>query len=90
MSPTTCCSTRACCAPAGTTCARGSLRYGCSRPASDSATATQIVELLRELTRERGVAAVVATHDERMTRHCDRVLHLVDGAMQGTIQGEMR
>jgi len=48
----------------------------------DSATATQIVELLRELTRERGVAAVVATHDERMTRHCDRVLRLVDGEMQ--------
>ena len=48
----------------------------------DSATATQIVELLREMTRERGVAAVVATHDERMTRHCDRVLRLVDGEMQ--------
>jgi putative ABC transport system ATP-binding protein len=48
----------------------------------DSATATQIVELLRELTRERGVAAVVATHDERMTRNCDRVLRLVDGQMQ--------
>jgi putative ABC transport system ATP-binding protein len=48
----------------------------------DSATATQIVGLLRELTRERGVAAVVATHDERMTRHCDRVLRLVDGEMR--------
>jgi len=47
----------------------------------DSATATQIVELLRELTRERGVAAVIATHDERMTGHCDRVLRLVDGEM---------
>jgi len=56
----------------------------------DSATATQIVDLLRELTRERGVAAVIATHDERMTRHCDRVLRLVDGAMQGTTQGEMQ
>ena len=48
----------------------------------DSAIATQIVELLREMTRERGVAAVVATHDERMTQHCDRVLRLVDGEMQ--------
>ncbi len=47
----------------------------------DSATATQIVELLRGLGRERGVAAIVATHDERMTGHCDRVLRLVDGEM---------
>jgi len=48
----------------------------------DSATAAQIVELLRNLARERGAAALVATHDERMTRYCDRVLRLVDGEMQ--------
>ena len=48
----------------------------------DSATAAQIVDLLRELTHERGAAAVVATHDERMTRYCDRVLRLVDGVIQ--------
>jgi putative ABC transport system ATP-binding protein len=54
----------------------------------DSATATQIVELLRELTRDYGVAVVVATHDDRMTRHCNRVLRLVDGQMQGQIPGQ--
>jgi putative ABC transport system ATP-binding protein len=48
----------------------------------DSATAAQIVALLRELTREHGAAAVVATHDERMTRDCDRVVRLVDGVIQ--------
>jgi putative ABC transport system ATP-binding protein len=48
----------------------------------DSATAAQIVELLRELTHEHGAAAAVATHDERMTRYCDRVVRLVDGAIQ--------
>jgi len=48
----------------------------------DSATASQIVALLRELTRERGAAAVVATHDERMTRDCDRVVRLVDGEIR--------
>jgi len=48
----------------------------------DSATAAQIIELLRELAHERGAAAVVATHDERMTRYCDRVLRLVDGEMR--------
>ena len=48
----------------------------------DSATASQVVELLGELTRERGAAAVVATHDERMTRSCDRVVRLIDGELQ--------
>ncbi len=48
----------------------------------DSATAMQIVDLLRELTHERGAAALVATHDERMTRRCDRVVRLVDGELR--------
>ena len=48
----------------------------------DSVTATQIVDLLRELTHAHGVAAVVATHDDRMSQHCDRVVRLVDGEMQ--------
>ena len=48
----------------------------------DSDTAAQIVGLLRELAHERGAAAVVATHDERMTRYCDRVIRLVDGEMR--------
>ena len=45
----------------------------------DSATAAQIVDLLREVAHERQAAAVVATHDDRMTRYCDRVVRLVDG-----------
>ncbi|MBI3372544.1 MAG: ABC transporter ATP-binding protein [Betaproteobacteria bacterium] len=48
----------------------------------DSATAMQIVDLLRELAHEHRAAVVVATHDERMTSHCDRVLRLIDGEMQ--------
>jgi putative ABC transport system ATP-binding protein len=48
----------------------------------DSATAAQIVDLLRPLPREVGVAAIVATHDDRMTPHCDRVVRLVDGVLQ--------
>ncbi|MBV8031213.1 MAG: ABC transporter ATP-binding protein [Betaproteobacteria bacterium] len=47
----------------------------------DSATAAQIVELLHQLTHERGAAAVVATHDDRMTRYCDRVVRLADGLL---------
>jgi putative ABC transport system ATP-binding protein len=48
----------------------------------DSATAAQIVDLLRELAHERGAAVVVATHDDRMTDHCDRIVKLVDGELQ--------
>ncbi|MDP1610375.1 MAG: ABC transporter ATP-binding protein [Sulfuritalea sp.] len=48
----------------------------------DSTTARQIVDLLHELARERNASVVVATHDERMSSHCDRVLHLIDGEMQ--------
>jgi putative ABC transport system ATP-binding protein len=47
----------------------------------DSITAQQIVDLLRELAHERAAAVVVATHDERMSSHCDRVLRLADGVM---------
>jgi putative ABC transport system ATP-binding protein len=52
----------------------------------DSATAAQIVDLLRELAHERGAAVVVATHDDRMTDHCDRIVRLVDGQLGGALQ----
>lgn len=47
----------------------------------DSVTAAQIVDLLRELAHEHMASVVVATHDERMSSHCDRVLHLSDGEL---------
>ena len=53
----------------------------------DSHTAQQIVDLLRELSHERGAAVVVATHDERMSAHCDRVLRLADGEL---VTGELQ
>ena len=45
-------------------------------------TAITLVDLLHELARERSASVVVATHDERMSSHCDRVLHLIDGELQ--------
>lgn len=48
----------------------------------DSTTAAQIVDLLRNMARQRGAAVVVATHDARMSVHCDHVLTLVDGELQ--------
>jgi putative ABC transport system ATP-binding protein len=47
----------------------------------DAATAAQIVGLMKELAHEHGTTFLVATHDERMMRHCDRALALADGVL---------
>ena len=41
-----------------------------------------VVSCLRSVADDLGGTVVVATHDERMSSHCDRVLHLIDGEMQ--------
>jgi putative ABC transport system ATP-binding protein len=48
----------------------------------DSATAAQIIELMRELGSADGTTFLIATHDTRMVEHCTRVLALHDGALQ--------
>jgi putative ABC transport system ATP-binding protein len=45
----------------------------------DSATAEQVLALVRERCRADGVACVVATHDARVVHRCDRVVALQDG-----------
>jgi putative ABC transport system ATP-binding protein len=48
----------------------------------DTKTATAIVELLSELSTERGVTIVSATHDHRMLAVSDRVVYLRDGRVE--------
>lgn len=48
----------------------------------DSRTAATIMELLQELTRARGLAAVVSTHDPVLIQRADHVLTLRDGHPQ--------
>ncbi|MEQ1685242.1 MAG: ABC transporter ATP-binding protein [Burkholderiaceae bacterium] len=48
----------------------------------DSATADQVLELMRERGHAEGAAFVIATHDSRLTQRCDRVLALLDGRLQ--------
>ena len=48
----------------------------------DSHTADQVLDLMRERGQAEGAAFVIATHDERLTRRCDRVLALLDGRIQ--------
>ncbi|MBL8490597.1 MAG: ABC transporter ATP-binding protein [Rhodocyclaceae bacterium] len=47
----------------------------------DSATASDVVDLLHALAREQASAVVVATHDPRMADRCDRVLAMHDGEL---------
>ena len=32
--------------------------------------------------KSRDIAAIVVTHDERMTHYCDRSVHIVDGVIE--------
>lgn len=52
----------------------------------DSKTGLEIVNLLAELSRERGVTVVSATHDHRMLAVSDRVVHLRDGRVERIVE----
>jgi putative ABC transport system ATP-binding protein len=45
----------------------------------DSGTAAVVMDLLRQVTHARGVAAVVSTHDPELMARADRVVDLRDG-----------
>lgn len=45
----------------------------------DSLNAEAMMSLISSLVHERGVAAVVSTHDARMAAHADRILEIRDG-----------
>ncbi|SHN32251.1 ABC transporter ATP-binding protein [Rhizobacter sp. OV335] len=48
----------------------------------DSATADQVLALMRERGHAEGAAFVIATHDARLTRRCDRTVALRDGRIE--------
>ncbi len=47
----------------------------------DSHTGAAVLGLLEELQREEGAALLLATHDDRVSRAADRIVHLRDGAI---------
>ncbi len=47
----------------------------------DSATGGEIVQLILDLRRDRGMSVIVATHDPVVASRCDRVVRLRDGAV---------
>jgi putative ABC transport system ATP-binding protein len=48
----------------------------------DSHTADTVLDLIRAQCRAQGAACLVATHDARLLRRCDRVVALLDGRTQ--------
>ena len=53
----------------------------------DSRTADQVLDLMRECGHAQGAAFLIATHDARLVRRCDRVIGLLDGRI---VQGRER
>jgi putative ABC transport system ATP-binding protein len=49
--------------------------------ALDTKLGEQVMELIRNEMKSRGTAAIVVTHDERITHYCDRSVHIVDGCL---------
>ena len=41
----------------------------------------RFMELIRDEVKGRGTAAIIVTHDERMTHYCDRVVAITDGRL---------
>mgnify|MGYP006271627665 CR=1 FL=1 len=52
--------------------------------ALDTRLGEQVMGLIREEMKNRNIAAIVVTHDERVTRFCDRTVHMVDGRLDGS------
>jgi lipoprotein-releasing system ATP-binding protein len=48
----------------------------------DSATGEKVLEILVREQRERGLALLLVTHDERVAKRCDRVVLMEDGQIQ--------
>jgi putative ABC transport system ATP-binding protein len=48
----------------------------------DTNTAAQVIDLMKDLGRQHGATFLIATHDDRMTAHCDVVHAMTDGLLQ--------
>ncbi len=50
--------------------------------ALDTKLGDQMVELIRQEMKSRGTAAIIVTHDERITGYADRTVHITDGRLE--------
>ncbi|MDX3783835.1 ABC transporter ATP-binding protein [Streptomyces europaeiscabiei] len=54
--------------------------------ALDRSTGEEVVRLLTSVTRDQGASLVMVTHDAEVAAHCDRVLRVRDGLVNGYSQ----
>lgn len=45
----------------------------------DSRSGEEVMAILQQLNREQGITVILVTHDPRIARHAERVIHLFDG-----------
>ncbi|MBI2447885.1 MAG: ABC transporter ATP-binding protein [Candidatus Omnitrophica bacterium] len=57
----------------------------CDEPTGnlDSKTGSEIQELLWRINREKGETLIIVTHDEKIARQADRIIHIEDGVLRG-------
>lgn len=53
----------------------------------DTELGDQVVKLIREEMKSRGTAAIIVTHDDRITHYADRVVKIVDGLVDDRDHG---
>ena len=55
----------------------------CDEPTSalDTHLGDRVMELIRTEVKGRGIAAIIVTHDTRMTHYCDRTVTITDGRL---------
>ncbi|WP_419655706.1 MacB: predicted macrolide export ATP-binding/permease protein [Desulfosarcina variabilis str. Montpellier] len=53
----------------------------------DSARSREIMELLTDLNRERGITIIMVTHESEMAAYANRRIHFVDGLIEGGVVG---
>lgn len=53
--------------------------------ALDSQLGDQMVSLIREEMKSRGTAAIIVTHDDRITGYADRTVHITDGRIAAPV-----
>ena len=49
--------------------------------ALDTQLGERVMDLIRSEVKGRGIAAIIVTHDTRMTHYCDRVVTITDGRL---------
>jgi putative ABC transport system ATP-binding protein len=52
--------------------------------ALDTKLGDQVVHLIRDEMKARGTAAIIVTHDDRITHYADRTVHITDGCLDDT------